>query len=313
MPQPASQPPSPSTYPKSLCKCTLIPAMVTPFNANNDVDQHALQKLATYLIQSQGCDALLVNGTTGESPTTTFEEKRQILRWVKDVTPNNPVISGSGGNNTLTSIQQATTLVNDGADGLLCVVPYYNKPSQRGMIAHFSAIANAVPNTPIMLYNIPGRTGVLMSPETMLTLHQQHPNIMGVKQSHDDMEAVTTIRQLLPDTFCIWSGDDPLTLPMMSCGAQGVVSVLAHLLGKPIQQMITAYQQGDIQTAQTLHQKLMPLGQALFTLPNPTIVKSVLAKQGHLNANFRLPMLAVNEDEAHLVTHVQQAIDEFSK
>lgn len=303
--------PTPHTQ-ADITRCVLIPAMVTPFNNNGQIDEVAFSSLTQYLIHQQHCDALLVNGTTGESPTTTFEEKQTLLRLAKQsAAPNIPVITGCGGNNTTESIEQAKIMTQEGADALLCVVPYYNKPSQNGMVAHFTAIAQAVPHTPIMLYNIPGRTGVLMQPETMHTLHSTCPNIIGVKQSHPDMDAVSHIRRLLPPSFHIWSGDDPLILPMMSCGAQGVVSVLAHLLGKPLFDMITAYTNGNLARAQTLHQHLAPIGQALFTLPNPTIVKSALAHQGHLQPIFRLPMLPPTPEEDHLVNHVLHAIEAF--
>ncbi|MFN8614609.1 MAG: 4-hydroxy-tetrahydrodipicolinate synthase [Vampirovibrionales bacterium] len=297
----------------SLKALSLIPAMVTPFNAEGALDVDALRSLAVYLIQQQHNDALLVNGTTGESPTTSTDEKLSIIRHVKEALNQagcvRPIIAGAGTNNTATTAQLAQASVQAGADALLIVVPYYNKPSQAGMLAHFGVVAQAVPNTPIIIYNIPGRTGVLMLPETMASLHAQYPNIVGVKQSHGDMEAVGTIGRLLPPSFIVWSGDDPLTLPMMTNGATGVISVLSHVAGPTIAQMMAAYQQGDVAKAQGLHQQLLPIGQQLFTLPNPTIIKSLLAHQGVIpSAVFRLPLVPIQPDEERLLTNVVAAL-----
>lgn len=289
---------------------TLIPAMVTPFQEEGSLDIVAIKSLAAYLINKQDCDGLLVNGTTGECPTTTMDERCQILTHAKDATQGTvPVLSGCGSNNTAQSIEQALAFAEARSDGLLLSTPYYNKPSQAGLVAHFKAVATSVRQLPIMLYNIPSRTGVTIAPETMLTVHQACPNVVGVKQSLGCMETVTQIKTLLPASFHLWSGDDPLTLPMMSCGAQGVVSVLAHVLGRPIKAMITAMASGDVQTAQALHQQLMPLGQQLFTLPNPTIIKAILAQQELIGPTMRLPMIPPNDDDMHLVTDLVDQIN----
>lgn len=300
----------------TLPPLSLIPAMVTPFRADGQLDTDTAKALALHLVSVQQNDALLLNGTTGESPTTTTEEKVALIKAVKAHLAENsasvPLIAGAGTNNTASSIVLSQASVTAGANALLIVVPYYNKPSQNGMIAHFSAIAEAVPNTPIIIYNIPGRTGVLMQPETMARLHQAYPSIMGVKQSHNDMEAASTIRRLLPATFTIWSGDDPLTLPMMTNGATGVISVLSHLTGPAIAAMMTAYTTGNNGKAHALHQRLLPLAQQLFTLPNPTIVKTVLARRGVLpHATFRLPMIPMDASEEGLLTKLLAELDAF--
>jgi 4-hydroxy-tetrahydrodipicolinate synthase len=307
----------PSQSGQSIANCSLITAMVTPFAGKNGqrlvVDHASLSRLATYLVNEQANDALLVNGTTGESPTTTLDEKLAILNTVKSAV-DVPVITGAGCNNTEKSITTAVTLAKAGADGLLLVVPYYNKPSQSGMLAHFSAIAEAVnsirPSTPMIIYNIPGRTGACMSPETMATLHSQHPTIMGVKQSHDNLDDVVAIKSQCPETFTVWSGDDPLTLPMMTHGAVGVVSVLAHVAGRSIKAMMMAKQQGDDKLAEEIHQQLLPLAKGLFELPNPTVVKTLLAAQGTLpNCHMRLPMVAMTDGEvAALIPKLQQQV-----
>lgn len=295
--------PSPSG--QSIANCSLITAMVTPFTGKNDqrlaVDHASLSGLATYLVNEQANDALLVNGTTGESPTTTLDEKIAILKTVKSAV-DVPVITGAGCNNTEKSINTAVALAEAGADGLLVVVPYYNKPSQAGMVAHFSAIAEAVNNVrvdlPIIIYNIPGRTGVCMAPETMASLHAQHPSIMGVKQSHDNLDDLLAIRSQCPESFRVWSGDDPLTLPMLSRGAIGVVSVLAHVAGQSIKAMMSAYDKGNHALAEQTHQQLYPLANGLFELPNPTVVKTLLVAQGVLPSTaMRLPMVAMSDDE----------------
>ena len=282
----------------------LIPAMVTPFTADaTAVDWPKVTQLAKDLVRD-GCDGLLVNGTTGEAPTLTWDEKTQLLETVKQavqgLTANGkpvPVMTGVGSNNTVASVEDAKKMVALGADALLVVVPYYNKPSQRGMITHFSAVAEAVATTPIMIYNIPGRCGVQMTADTMADLHAKYPHIMGVKQSVADMDAATEIRTKLPKTFHVWSGDDSLTLPMMAVGACGVVSVAAHVVAPPIYQMINSFMLGDVAEAQEIHGHLFPLFRDLFSLPNPTVVKTIMAKQGRLEMSFREPMVPPTSDE----------------
>jgi 4-hydroxy-tetrahydrodipicolinate synthase len=207
-----------------------------------------------------------------------------------------------GSNNTAASVADAVAMVKAGVDALLVVVPYYNKPTQAGMIVHFTRIATAVPNTPIIIYNIPGRCGVLMAPETMTALHAQCPNIMGVKQSHPDMDAVSHIVRLLPEsTWVTWCGDDSLTLPMMALGAKGVISVAAHLVATPMRQMINAIKAGNLAEARLHHIRLMPLFQQLFTLPNPTVLKTLLHLQGQCQLVFREPMIAPDAESMALI------------
>ena len=270
----------------------LIPALVTPFLSDTQIDETMVLKVARHCVDT-GCDGLLVNGTTGEGPTLSLEEKISLVQLVKPYAQqkNLPLMSGAGSNNTAKSVEEAKAIIEAGADALLVVVPYYNKPSQAGMIAHFTAIARAVPQTPIVIYNIPGRCGSLMSPETMLALHTTCPNIVGVKQSHPDMDAVSDIVRLLPTTWTTWCGDDSLTLPMMSLGAKGVVSVAAHLVATPMCQLIEAVEAGDLTKARSLHLPLMPLFRELFFLPNPTVVKTLLHLQGMGNMTFREPMI----------------------
>lgn len=276
----------------------LIPAMVTPFHRDESIDYEKAEQLAVYLAEN-GCDGILVNGTTGEAPTLTAAEKLELLKTVKHAAAGKSVqiIAGVGSNDTRKSIEEAKKAAALGVDALLVVVPYYNKPTQAGMIAHFQQIAQAV-DTEIVIYNIPSRTMVLMSPDTMATLHQTCPNIIGVKQSHPDMDQVSEITAKLPrDTWRTWCGDDTLTLPMMACGAHGTFSVLAHLTGKKLRQMIQAVKRRDLDEALTLHLQQLNLGREIFFLPNPTVIKTCLARLGMMEPTLRSPLVPPTEVE----------------
>jgi 4-hydroxy-tetrahydrodipicolinate synthase len=277
----------------------LIPAMVTPFKRDESIDYEKVEQLAVYLVNN-GCDGLLVNGTTGEGPTLTLEEKIELVKVVKNAVHEKPVqiMVGIGSNDTNKSVEEARKMASLGIHALLVVVPYYNKPSQAGMIEHFRRIAQAVAGTEIVIYNIPSRCGVLMSPDTMLTLHKQCPNIIGVKQSHPDMDQVSEITDKLPkDTWRTWCGDDSLTVPMIACGAYGTISVLAHLTGKMLREMIQAAKRGDREQALKLHLKQLNLAREIFFLPNPTIIKTCLAKLGMMEPVLRSPMIPPDDQE----------------
>lgn len=287
----------------SVRNCELIPAMITPFQADGSVDHDRLGWLASHLIQEQACDGLLVNGTTGESPTLSADEKLQTVKTVSQAlaTTSNkghvPLMVGVGSNDTHKAVDEAKTMaaIADVA-ALLVVTPYYNKPSQAGLLAHFGAVAEAVPGTEIVVYNIPGRCGVEIAPATLAELHRRWPNIIGVKQSVADLDTLSMLRAMTPpESFFIWCGDDSLTLPMLACGGTGVVSVLAHLAGKPIRAMIQAYKKGQVAEARQLHLTLHPFARALFTLPNPTIVKTAMALKHSFDGRLRLPMVPPNE------------------
>lgn len=276
----------------------LIPAMVTPFKRDESVDYEKAEQMAVYLAEN-GCDGILVNGTTGEAPTLNPDEKLELIKVVKHAVRNKnvQVIAGVGSNDTEKSVAEAKKTASLGVDGLLVVVPYYNKPSQRGMETHFRRVAQAV-DTEIVVYNIPSRCMVLMSPDTMVSLHQQCPNIVGVKQSHPDMDQVSEITAKLPrDTWRTWCGDDTLTLPMMACGAYGTFSVLAHLTGTLLREMIQAVKQGDMERALQRHLQQLNLGREIFFLPNPTVIKTCLAKLGMLEPVLRSPMVWPDDAE----------------
>lgn len=290
-------------------KAELIPAMVTPFKRDGSIDFENVEKIANYLADN-GCDGILVNGTTGESPTLSFDEKVELVRTVKSTVRGKDVqiVTGAGGNCTEKTVEEARKMADLGVDALLAVVPYYNKPTQRGMFEHFKQVAHAV-NTEIVIYNIPSRCVVRMEADTMLKLHQECPNIIGVKQSHPDMDAVSEITQLLGnENWLTWSGDDSLTLPMMACGAHGTFSVLAHLTGKQLREMIQAVKRNDLTRARDIHLKLLNLGKELFFLPNPTVVKTCLARLGMMEPTLRPPMVEPDEQEMARIDRMLEAV-----
>lgn len=274
----------------------VITAMVTPMLTNGSVDYDKVEKLAEYL-SLNGSDAIVVTGTTGEAPTLTHEEELKILHSAKKgVKSNTKIIMGTGSNSTETAVMMSLKAEQEGADAVLCVVPYYNKPSQKGMIEHFSAIAEAV-NIPIILYNIPSRTGVNMSVETVKYLAEKYSNIAALKQSFGDMDTVTELRMACPDDFTILSGDDSLTLPMMSLGVHGVISVASHVFGNEIKSMIKEFKSGNNSKALDIHKKLYPSFRKLFMAPNPTPVKAVLADMGLINDYVRKPLTILDDNE----------------
>ncbi len=274
----------------------VITAMVTPFNEKREIDYEKVETLAYQLVNT-GSDAVLVTGTTGESPTLTHEEEIEILSSVKRAVNNQgKVIMGTGSNSTETAVMMAKLAQKEEVDAILSVVPYYNKPSQAGMIEHFSAIAEAV-DLPIILYNIPSRTGVNMSVETVKTLARKYENIVALKQSFGDMDTITELKLNCPKDFAIYSGDDSLTLPMLSVGAHGVISVASHLFGKEIKSMIRNFKTGDFMTAKNMHQKLYPIFKKLFMAPNPVPVKAALAYRGIIEEYVRRPLVELTKSE----------------
>lgn len=274
----------------------VITAMVTPFNNKREVDYEKVENLVAHLIES-GSDAVLVDGTTGETPTLSFEEELEILSSAKRASAGKAkIIMGAGSNSTETAVMIAKKAEKEGADAILSVVPYYNKPSQAGMIAHFSAVAEAV-ELPIILYNIPSRTGVNMSVDTVKTLARKYQNIVALKQSYADMDTITELKMSCPNDFAIYSGDDSLTLPMLSLGAQGVISVASHLFGKEIKSMIRNFKTGDVATAKNMHQKLYPIFKKLFMAPNPVPVKAALAYKGIIDEYVRNPLVELTKAE----------------
>lgn len=274
----------------------VITAMITPFNEDLSVDYPALEKLVNHLINT-GSDAILVAGTTGETPTLSHEEEYEIFKFVKKVVNGRvKLIMGAGSNSTETAVKSSLKAKELGADAILTVVPYYNKPSQKGMYEHFSAVAKAV-DLPIILYNIPGRTGVNMQPATIAKLAKEFKNIVAVKQSNPDLDLISDIKSMCPDDFIIYSGDDSLTIPMLSLGAHGVISVASHIAGDKIKQMIQLFKSGKNEEALKLHIELYPLFKKLFMAPNPVPVKSALSHIGLIKETVRLPLVVLDREE----------------
>ena len=287
----------------------VITAMVTPFNSKREVDYDKAEQLTKYLI-AHGSDAILVAGTTGEGPTLTHEEEFELLSTVKRAAVNNAkVIMNAGSNSTETAVMAAKWAQKENVDAILSVVPYYNKPSQQGMIEHFSAIAQSV-DIPIIIYNIPGRTGVNMLPETVAALAEKYSNIVAIKQSFGDMDAITEMKICCPSDFSVYSGDDSLTLPMMSLGARGVVSVASHIFGSEIKSMIRNYKTGEFLAAVNMHKKLYPAFRKLFMAPNPVPVKAALARKGLIEDFVRRPLVELSpiEKKEHFMV-----LDEFDE
>ena len=274
----------------------VITAMVTPFNEKRKIDYNKVEELAQYLM-SNGTDAILVAGTTGEGPTLTHEEEFEMLSTVKRAVANKcKVIMNAGSNSTETAVMAAKWAQKEEVDAILSVVPYYNKPSQEGMIAHFSAIAEST-DLPIIIYNIPGRTGVNMQPATVAKLAEKYQNIIGIKQSFGDMDAVTEMKLECPEDFTIYSGDDSLTLPMMALGARGVVSVASHIFGSQMKSMIRNYKSGEFLAALNMHKKLYPALKKLFMAPNPVPVKAALAHLDIIEEYVRRPLVELTNEQ----------------
>ena len=282
----------------------VLTAMVTPFTYNGEVDYVELKRLAVHLLDN-GNDSLLVCGTTAETPTLTHDEKLNIVKAVKEVVGDRaPILVGTGTNNTLTTIEATKEMEEAGADGVLVVAPYYNKPSQEGLYQHFKAVAEAT-SLPVILYNIPGRCGINMSPELIARLSKV-PNIVAVKEAGGSIEQVSQIKQLVDDDFIIYSGDDSLTLPMMAVGGYGIISVAGHVIGKEIHAMVDAYVDGRVAEAQAWHKKLYPMFKNLFITSNPVPVKYALSQVGIGNGKVRLPLVEANETEKEIVRGTMQ-------
>lgn len=268
-------------------------AMVTPFDADLKVDHAAVRKIVEHLLKN-GTDTIVVCGTTGESPTLDEAEKQELLKTVIAANGGKAkIIMGTGSNDTAKSVRATKEAESAGVDGALVVAPYYNKPSQDGMLAHFGAIADAT-SLPLVIYNIPGRTGVNINSDTLIELAKRHDNVHAVKDSTGNVEQAAEIAGQARDTFRVYSGDDYLTLPFLSVGACGIVSVASHLVGTQIQQIIAAYFDGNHDEARKLHYQYLPLFKGLFTAPNPTCVKYALSKIGLCQPTLRLPLVPLN-------------------
>ncbi|MGB5631432.1 MAG: 4-hydroxy-tetrahydrodipicolinate synthase [Waterburya sp.] len=273
----------------------VITAMVTPFAEDGSVNYGVVEKLAVHLVDN-GSDSLVICGTTGESPTLSWSEEYELFKVVKQAVGHRAkIIAGTGSNSTTEAIIATEKAAKLDLDGSLQVVPYYNKPPQSGLYQHFKAIAEACPDLPMMLYNVPGRTGCNLEPETVANLAQLS-NIIAIKEASGNIEQACKIRCLTPTNFAIYSGEDALTLPLLTAGSSGVVSVASHLVGKQMQTMIEAYITGDNQRATNIQLKLFPLFQSLFMTTNPIPVKTALNLQGWKMGKLRKPLCELQLD-----------------
>ena len=274
-------------------------ALVTPFK-NGQVDYAAFKELIESQI-AKGIDGLVPCGTTGESATLTEKEHGEVIEFVvKTVRKRVPVIAGTGSNATAEALQYSKHAKDAGADALLLTCPYYNKPSQRGLLAHFHAIADGV-NLPQVLYNIPGRTGINLLPETVAEL-AKHPNIVGVKEASGNLEQMARIRLLCPPDFDLLSGDDVLTLPILSIGGVGVISVTSHVIPRENSRMVHLYLDGKTAEAKELFFKYFELTKAIMSVDvNPTGIKTALALQGVMAEEYRLPLVPVTPESKEII------------
>ena len=271
-----------------------IVAIVTPFR-NGKVDEGKLRDLIEFQIKN-GTSGIVPCGTTGESTTLTFDEHEKVIEVTIDqVNKRVPVIAGTGSNSTEEAIMLTRQAASAGADASLQVSPYYNRPTQRGLYRHFKAIAQSV-KIPIILYNIAGRTGVNIEPETIASLASDCKNIVAVKEASGSLDQMSRIKALCPSAFQLISGDDSLTLPVLSIGGVGVISVVANIVPRDVADLVSAFEKGNIKKAQSLHYKLLPLIKACFMETNPIPVKTAMGLLGMCEPDLRLPMCEMSAD-----------------
>lgn len=269
--------------------------MVTPFNQQNEVDYEQAKTVARYLVDN-GSDGLVVAGTTGESPTLSFEEKVKLYGVVKEAVGNRAtVIAGTGSNDTRSSIRLTKAAEKVGVDVAMLVVPYYNKPSQEGLYQHFATVAEAT-ELPLMLYNIPGRSVINLQPATVARL-AQIDNIVAIKEAAGSTDQATQLIRSLPPDFLVYSGDDSLTLPLMSVGCEGIISVVSHVVGNELQAMIRAFLAGNVREAARLHGQLYPIFKGMFMTSNPVPIKTAMNMLGLNVGSVRLPLVPATETE----------------
>ena len=285
----------------------VLTAMITPMKADGSVNFDEAARLARHLAAS-GSDGLVVAGSTGEAPALSFEEKIELFRTVREaVGSETVVIAGTGTNVTAVSVELTQAAERIGVDGVMLVVPYYNKPTQEGIYRHFRTVAEST-SLPVMLYNVPGRTGQRMLPETVQRLAQDVPNIVALKEAGADLEQAAWIRRLTPERFALYSGDDVLTLPMLAVGARGVVSVASHLVGERIQAMIRHFEQGEVSEALRILLELLPVFKAMFITTNPIPVKKAVELMGFDAGPLRLPLCEATAEEVAAIRRVLESL-----
>lgn len=276
---------------------SIVTAMITPFDERGDLDTAEAARIAAWLAD-RGNDGLVIAGSTGEGQTLSPDERAALISAVKDAVGGRAaLIANAGSNDTRESVRSVAQAERAGADAILAVVPYYNKPTQSGMLAHFGAIAQSTP-LPIVIYNIPGRTGANMLPDTLLELANRHSNIVGVKESSGDLMQIGTILADRRPGFLVYSGDDHLFLPCLAMGADGVVGVASHLCSPQYRDLLGAYRGGNVEEAARIHLSLLPLVRALFSTTNPIAVKWAMKSLGFRTGECRLPLDAIPEPVA---------------
>lgn len=285
----------------------LITAMVTPFDENLNVDYDAAVKLGRKLVE-EGNTALVITGTTGEAPTLSFEERTALYRRMK-LKVDVPIIAGVGTNSTKNTIENAKAAEEAGADALLVVTPYYNKPDQDSLYEHFKSVAESV-KLPIMLYNVPGRTGCNILPETVEKLAKIE-NIVALKEASGNLVQMSDIIARVPKDFLIYSGDDVMLLPALSVGAYGVVSVCSHIVGPEMKEMIDAFVAGETKKATELHLKLLKIFQLLFIIANPIPVKAALNMTGTNVGGLRLPLTEARESIQDMIRKELEVLEKI--
>ena len=271
-----------------------IVALVTPFQ-NGRVDEAKIKELVEFHIEN-GTDGIVPCGTTGESPTLSIEEHEHVVEiCIASVAGRIPVLAGTGSNSTAEAVTLTKHAAKSGADGALIVSPYYNKPTQKGLYLHFKAIAQSV-NIPIILYNIAGRTAVNIAPETMAQLAGDCKNIIGVKEASGSLDQMQMIKELCPESFLLLSGDDALTLPVLSIGGAGVISVVANIVPADVARLVKTFRAGNLEEARRIHYKLFPLVRAMFLETNPIPVKKAMELLGHCSGELRLPLCEMTDE-----------------
>lgn len=286
----------------------VITAMVTPFKPDLSVDYEAARRLARRLVGS-GSDGIVVAGTTGESPTLSDEEKLLLFEAVIDeVGADALVLAGTGSNNTLHTLELTKAAERVGVHGAMLVTPYYNKPPQSGLYRHFAAVAEKT-ELPLLVYNVPGRTGCNLLPDTLAKLAADCHNIVAVKEASGILDQVAEIRTKCGPEFVIYSGDDNLTLPIMAVGGDGIVSVASHVAGEHIQGMIRAFLAGDVARAAEVHRRLLPLFKGIFITANPIPIKVALALAGFDVGGLRPPMIEATDAERAHIEGIMQSLD----
>lgn len=287
-------------------------ALITPFKKDGSIDFDALECLVEYQIEN-GTDFLVILGTTSENPTLTEEEKDEIARVV--IAKNNkrlPIVMGIGGNNTRSVVEKIKSTDLSQVDAVLSVVPYYNKPSQEGIYQHYKAITEAT-NTPIVLYNVPGRTGVNMKAETILRLAHEFPNIVGVKEASGNFAQIDEIIKNKPTHFMVISGDDGITFPLITLGAVGVISVIGNAFPREFSRMVRLAMRGDLEGAREIHYRFTELMELLFVDGNPAGVKSMLSMMGFIENELRLPLVPTTLKTTERMREVLKQIKSFEK